>query len=127
MLRPIRFYPEIVVRAIDSPGTEVILENLFTKQGDECVGFEVSVRGVRWAEVVTQLMVAGIGTAVAYASPPDHAVHCNPAPNDEIDASVVYLIVKADRGVTARQVRAALAKLSIGTNTSSTQDTATPP
>jgi len=127
VLRPIRFYPEIVVRAIDSPGTEVILENLFTKQGDECVGFEVSVRGVRWAEVVTQLMSAGIGTAVAYASPPDHPVHCNPPPNDEIDASIVYLIVKADRGVTARQVRAALAKLSVGTNNASTQDTATPP
>ena len=127
VLRPIRFYPEIVVRAIDSPGTEVILENLFTNEGDECIGFEVSLHGVRWADVVGQLMAAGIGTAVAYAALPDRAVHCNPAPNQEVDASTIYLIVKANLGVTTRQVRAALAKSLVGTNGAPADHPATRP
>ncbi|NJO38854.1 MAG: two pore domain potassium channel family protein, partial [Rhizobiales bacterium] len=46
VMRPIRFYPEIVVRAIDSPGTEQILENLFTSEGDDCRSFDVAVDGV---------------------------------------------------------------------------------
>jgi voltage-gated potassium channel len=111
VMRPVRFYPEIVVRAIDAPGTELILENLFTNDGDECRGFEVSIENAPWCKVAGRLMSEGLGTALAYADSDDGSLHCNPEPDHMVSASMIYLIVKQSRAVDRRKVRAALQDL----------------
>ena len=114
VMRPIRFYPEIVVRAIDSPGAEQILESLFMSEGDECRSYEASVHGVRWADLAAAFMNSGMGTAIAYADEAkerEHAVQCNPSPDQIVDTDRIFLIVKADRKVTAADIRATIAGL----------------
>lgn len=112
VMRPIRFYPEIVVRAIDSPGSEQILEGLFMAEGDECRSYNAPVRGIRWADLAATLMSRGLGTAIAYADEagdPEHTVQCNPPPDQIVHTDRIYMVVKADRGVTATDIRAAIA------------------
>ncbi len=61
VVRPIRFYPEILVRALTSPGSEEILENLFTNRGDICLRFSLRVSGLSWLDVAGRLMAAQMG------------------------------------------------------------------
>ncbi len=114
VMRPVRFYPEIVVRAIDSPGSEQILENLFMSEGDDCRSFDVSVQGVPWSALVSALMREGLGTAIAYCDDErdaDHNVQCNPVPDQLVHTNKIYVIVKPDRGVTNNDIKAAIGKL----------------
>ena len=114
VMRPIRFYPEIVVRAIDSPGSEQILEGLFMSEGDECRSFDVSIQGVRWSAVAAHLMSYGLGTAIAYASngtSSDQSVQCNPAPDQIVHADRIYMIVKSDKHLVTGDIKKAIAKL----------------
>ncbi len=114
VMRPVRFYPEIVVRAIDSPGSEQILENLFMSEGDDCRSFDVTVRGLTWSSLAAALMSDGLGTAIAYCpigDDPDQPLRCNPAPDQTVDTDKLYVIVKPDQGVTKKQIGKAIAKL----------------
>lgn len=111
VLRPIRFYPEIVVRAIECPGTEVILENLFTVEGDECIGVETDLQDVRWATLAMRVLEGGFGTAIAYADP-ERKIHTNPTADTRIDARAVFLVVKhEDARRVAESVRPVLQEL----------------
>ncbi len=114
VMRPVRFYPEIVVRAIDSPGTEQILENLFMSEGDDCRSFSVSVQGVTWAALASALMSKGLGTAIAYRDGEKNAnqnVRSNPPPDQIVHTDEIYVIVKPDRGVAEADIRAVVAGL----------------
>lgn len=114
VMRPVRFYPEIVVRAIDSPGTEQILEGLFMSESDECRSFDVSIKGLRWSAIASALMGRGLGTAIAYRDPDadvDHNVRCNPDPGQTVETDRLYVIVKPDRSVTETDIKAAIATL----------------
>ena len=114
IMRPIRFYPEIVVRAIDSPGTEQILENLFMSEGDACRSFAVSIDGVPWSDLVSALMNSRLGMAVAYqdrTSDPDHNVHCNPDPDQPVHSDCLYVIVKPEREVTRDDIKRVVSNL----------------
>ena len=111
VMRPIRFYPEIVVRAIDTPGSEQILENLFMSEGDDCRAFDVSIQGVRWADLAARLMSRGLGTAIAYAEDngsTDHNVTCNPPPDQLINTQRIYVIVKAQQQVLSSEIEDAI-------------------
>ncbi|MEZ5931776.1 MAG: potassium channel family protein [Alphaproteobacteria bacterium] len=117
VMRPIRFYPEIVVRAIDSPGTEQILENLFMSEGDECRCFDVEVDGQRWSTLVTALMQQGLGTAVAYHdndADPEHSVQFNPDPDKIVVTERLYLLIKPERQVTADKIARTIASIGKG-------------
>lgn len=97
VVRPVRFYPEVLVRALTSPGSSEILENLFTSRGDMCVRVPVEVRGLPWSRIVRALMDGNAGTAIGYEASTDHSVHCNPSPDTLIDASALQVIVREGR------------------------------
>ena len=114
VMRPVRFYPEIVVRAVDSPGTEQILESLFMSDSDECRSFDASIRNIRWSALASALMAQGLGTAIAYRDPEedaDHNVQCNPDPDQIINTDRIYVIVKPERGVTETDIKTTIGKL----------------
>lgn len=69
VIRPVRAYPEMLVRSLIAPGTEQVLEDLFRHQGDHTVRLNVNIRDKSWADVVITLMQAGIGTALGYENP----------------------------------------------------------
>ncbi len=56
VLRPMRGYPEMMVRAVIAPGSERLLIDMFTSGGDECVRYDVAISGVSWGELASALI-----------------------------------------------------------------------
>lgn len=110
-IRPVRAYPEILVRALVAPGSEAVLENLFTHADDHARRYEVSVRGVVWADAVCALMQAGLGTLISYVTP-DGYVETHPAHDHRFDASAVIVLVRAEAVPTSTQIDSCLTALS---------------
>jgi voltage-gated potassium channel len=108
MVRPIRAYPEMIVGVLCAPGTEQVLENMFTQQGDRYQRVEVILRAKEWAEVVYQLIKADIGTAIAYIDP-NGLVFCNPSGEEKIVADALIIMVRDGKDISAEQVAAILA------------------
>ncbi|RYF39171.1 MAG: ion transporter, partial [Cytophagaceae bacterium] len=92
IVRPLRGYPEMIVRAIVAPGTEWIIERLFSSEGDECLRFDVTVRDLIWSEVVPAVLKANFGTPVGYADGQGQP-HSNPPPHAVISAEALFVLV----------------------------------
>ncbi len=95
VIRPVRAYPELVVRALVAPGTEQVMEDLFTYEGAHQSRFAVSLRGVLWKDVVCRIMGDGLGTALAYVKPSGKLVIA-PPPNSTIEAVALIVMVRQD-------------------------------
>ncbi len=94
VIRPMRGYPEMMVRALVAPGSESIIENLFTRHDDACVRYDTPVAGISWGGLASALLLGGAGTAIGYARAGDGTVVTNPLPGEEVRASALYVIVK---------------------------------
>ncbi|TBR43847.1 potassium channel protein [Marinomonas agarivorans] len=92
VIRPVRAYPEILVRALIAPGTEQVLENLFHHQGGHITRFVVSLQEIRWSEVVVALIEAGVGTALGYEDDAGNIV-THPMPQQSINAISLIVLV----------------------------------
>lgn len=92
VIRPVRAYPEILVRSLIAPGTEQILETLFHHEGGHTVRFNVGVQALTWSQVVVILIEAGIGTALGYENELG-AIITNPNPHEKINASSLMVLV----------------------------------
>lgn len=66
VIRPIRAYPELVVRAMVNPGTEKVIEDLLTADGDSLYREDVNFKDISWLDVVTKALACGVGTPIAY-------------------------------------------------------------
>ncbi len=111
VLRPMRGYPEMMVRALVAPGSTEIITDIFTTEGDTCVRFECDLPGVAWRRVVETLMEGGYGTAIGYAARDDGKVVVNPGPNDSVHARGIFLIAKDGRESMTEALRETLAGL----------------
>lgn len=96
IIRPIRAYPEMVVRAFTAPGCETIIENMFVSEGDEYRRYDIEIKNRTWAEVVCAVAKSDMGTAVAYITHDTNKLHCNPRAQTEVYASALFLIVRDD-------------------------------
>ncbi|WP_227439988.1 potassium channel family protein [Methylobacterium sp. W2] len=92
IVRPLRGYPEMIVRAIVAPGTEWIIERLFSSEGDECLRFDVAVYGLTWSQVVASVLEANFGTPVGYVDA-ESQLHSNPPPQTPIVATALFILV----------------------------------
>lgn len=68
IIRPIRAYPEIVVRSMTDPGTEQVMENIFSHQGGHLARIDVQFSGKKWADLQCTIIQKNYGTPVAYVS-----------------------------------------------------------
>lgn len=105
VMRPMRGYPEMVVRAMVAPGSEFIIENLFTAHGDECVRYEIEIQATLWGELAAELIRQGVGTPIAYADAPDGAIVCNPLGTEKVSAVALYILIKEGTGASPERVR----------------------
>jgi voltage-gated potassium channel len=103
-IRPVRAYPELVVRSMVAPGTEIVMEDMFTYHGAHQSRFDVSVQGVFWKDVVCAIMEAGLGTAIAYVSP-NGDIHVSPRAMERIDASALIMMVRQEDEPSAAAVQ----------------------
>ncbi len=105
VLRPMRGYPEMMVRAVIAPGSERLLIDMFTSGGDECVRYDVAISGVSWGELASALIVKGVGTPIAYADSATGDIESNPLAERAVDARAIFLLVKQGRGTSIDDVR----------------------
>lgn len=107
ILRPVRTYPEIIIRALIAPGSEKVLEDLFTHENDHPHRYEVAITDMTWSEVVCALIQSNLGTAMAYIDQ-DNEVICNPLATDQIEAKAIIVLVKTEETATEHDVHTAI-------------------
>jgi voltage-gated potassium channel len=107
ILRPIRSYPELVVRAIDAPGSEVIIEDMFTRANDHPHRYPVWIDDALWADVVTDLVQNNIGIALGYVTK-DGCVIANPQGDERVTAQSLLILVKTSTIPSEKSVVAAV-------------------
>lgn len=95
VIRPVRAYPELLVRALVAPGSEAILEDLFKNEGVHSRRYDVELGGQLWRDIVTKIVVAGLGTAVGYLG--RHGIVTNPKSDEEVFGSAIFILVCHDR------------------------------
>lgn len=95
VLRPIRNYPEIIVRSMDAPGSEVIIEDMFTRANDHPHRYPVWLEGEPWADVVNALVQANLGTALGYVTKEGDVV-AHPNGNEHVTAQSLIVLVKTE-------------------------------
>lgn len=107
VLRPIRSYPEIVVRSMDAPGSEVIIEDMFTRANDHPHRYPVWLEGEPWADVVNALIQANLGTALGYVTKEGEVV-AHPRGDEHIHAQSLIVLVKTEFKPEEKEVTQAL-------------------
>jgi len=106
LLRPIRSYPEILVRAMDAPGSEIVIEDMFTRNNDHPERYSIWLEGERWADVVNAMVQSGVGTPMAYIGKEgDVTVH--PKGDQHIMAQSLIILVKSNNVPTQSDVDSA--------------------
>lgn len=106
-LRPIRAYPEMLVRSLVAPGAEKILENLFTHHDDHAMRYAVALEGAVWSDVTCRLMAAGMGTLMAYLGK-DGQIVCHPAHDHRFSADALILMVREEFVPSTRDIERCL-------------------
>jgi len=94
IIRPVRTYPEIMVRAVVAPGSEKVLEDLFNYERDHPHRYELELDDLSWADIVSALVRHGIGTALAYIDHDDEVI-CHPPTNEEVEGKGLIVLVKS--------------------------------
>jgi voltage-gated potassium channel len=115
IVRPLRAYPEMIVRALAAPGAEQILEDLFTSERDECWRYDVSVSDLTWADIVTALVKADIGVPIAYRAAGAERIGVNPPPQTKIDADKLFVLVREGNARPDAEVEEILRRTASGT------------
>lgn len=107
IIRPIRAYPELLVRSIVAPGTEEVLENLFTHDDDHMVRFDFPFENMSWSDIVCRFVTGGAGVPLAYVN--DSGVHCNPLPDELCTGAGIISLINDSQQVTSAQAQQCLA------------------
>jgi voltage-gated potassium channel len=94
----------MVVRAIVAPGSEQIVERMFSSEGSECLRFEARVVGVPWSALASALIAADCGTPLGYLDP-GGGLCVNPPPGEVVQASALYLLVDERQHASRQDVQ----------------------
>lgn len=95
VIRPVRTYPEIMVRAVVAPGSEKVLEDLFNYERDHPHRYDLQLEDLTWADIVSALIRHDIGTALAYIDK-DGEVMCHPPANTQINGKGLIVLVRSN-------------------------------
>jgi len=93
VIRPIRAYPELLVRALATPGTEVVLENLFTHDESNLQRIDLHFNQIKWKDIVTVFLNNDFGIPLAYIDA--GGVHSNPAAQQVCSGSSIISMTSA--------------------------------
>jgi voltage-gated potassium channel len=108
ILRPVRTYPEIMVRSVVAPGSEKVLEDLFNYEHDHPHRYDLGLDDLSWADIVSALIRHGIGTALAYIDN-NNEVICHPHTDQDIHGKGLIVLVKSSETPAVEVVEKALA------------------
>lgn len=91
VLRPIRTYPELLMRAIVAPGSEQVIETLFDSYGEECIRYDVKVKS-SWLAIIQKITSYDLGIPIAYEDS-SGKIFNNPSSREHIEARALFVIV----------------------------------
>ncbi|WP_051146685.1 potassium channel protein [Marinobacter daepoensis] len=106
-IRPVRTYPEIMVRAVVAPGSEKVLEDMFNYEKDHPHRYDLELDDLTWADIVSALVRHGIGTALAYIDH-ENEVICHPDTNAEVEGKGLIVLVRSSETPDVSVVEEAL-------------------
>mgnify|MGYP000226267108 CR=1 FL=1 len=109
ILRPVRSYPEIIIRALIAPGTEKVLEDLFTHENDHPHRYEVAIVDMTWSDVVCALIQENLGTAMAYIESTGEVI-CNPDATENVNSIALIVLIKTESAPSEQEITLALTK-----------------
>ncbi|MFC1749019.1 potassium channel family protein [Pseudomonadota bacterium] len=107
VLRPIRSYPELLMRSILAPGAEQVIETLFNSHGEECIRYEVDYKG-SWLSVIHKIADIDIGIPIAYECSSGEVIN-SPSSKELVDTKAIFVIVREKNIASNADVSAALA------------------
>ena len=96
VIRPVRAYPELMVRALAAPGSEMILENLFQYEGVHAMRYDVDFAGKNWGRLAAGLLAQGLGTPLGFVDA-DGQLTLNPRIDTDVSGDALFLMVNHDR------------------------------
>lgn len=94
VIRPMRAYPELVVRAMVHPGTEQVLEDLLCSKGDSLYREDIKFESISWLDMVTSALTVGCGTPIGYIC--KGQIKLQPDSNDICTGDGIILISKQE-------------------------------
>lgn len=106
-MRPIRAYPEIAVRSVLAPGSELVIEELFDSAGSEYRTIQTPEISCKWWEVVRCCVEHDFGTPLAWVGE-DGNVVINPLGSSECKFKALILAVLDHQEWTDQDLIAAL-------------------
>lgn len=115
IIRPMRAYPEMLIRSLVAPGAELIIENLLSSLGDLYLRYEVNIKGLLWKDIVCQLMQRDYGTAVAYMNNETGLCDTNPHANKKINTESLFIMANEDKKTTTEEILQALSDITEST------------
>lgn len=98
IIRPIRAYPELLVRSLVAPGTEQVLENLFTHEEDHMVRLNMEFSDITWAEIICRFVKGGVGVPMAFIS--EEGIDVNPLPDKICTGTGIITLINDTQEVT---------------------------
>lgn len=96
VLRPVRAYPELMVRTMAAPGTEEILENLFQYEGVHPRRYDVEINKQRWSDLAIRFLQKNLGTPLGFLDDKGTII-TNPHGDMEVFGSALFIMVSHDR------------------------------
>lgn len=106
VVRPIRTYPELLMRSILAPGSEQVIETLFDSSGEECIRYDMNFQ-TSWYEIVQKLAYCDYGLPIAYENTEGKVIN-NPSSKAFVNAKALFIITNEDNIKTPDEVRACL-------------------
>ncbi|OUS11057.1 hypothetical protein A9Q89_09995 [Gammaproteobacteria bacterium 53_120_T64] len=109
VIRPIRAYPELLVRALATPGTEVVLENLFTHDQSNLQRVDLNFSQLKWKDIITVFMDNDFGIPLAYIDA--KGVHSNPPALHACSGSSIISMTSAGCNIPTDKISADFSRL----------------
>lgn len=118
VIRPIRAYPELLVRALATPGTEVVLENLFTHDESNLQRVDLNFSNILWKDIAAVFMNNDFGIPLAYIDA--EGVHSNPPALHACSGSSIISMTSAGRKLPTDKIIVDFSRLHTETDPTST-------
>ncbi len=109
LIRPIRAYPELLVRSISEPGTEAVMENLFTHDGDHMHRINFPFQQLKWRDIVLLCVGNDFGLPLAFIN--EQGVCSNPPPDQLCSGHAIISLVREDQDILESSVAQSLMDL----------------
>ena len=109
VVRPVRAYPEFMVRSLAEPGTEKVIENLFTHDSDRLVRFDAPFDRLKWGDVIVGFVRSGVGVPMGFFA--GKHMDTNPSPSAICTGDGIIVLQDESQHATLQRVLDCLAVL----------------